>query len=173
MKKTVIKIIGKYFSLLRDIAENYQYSKFKSQYDLHPSFIFNGEGTKLYGNGTIKAQENSYIGRYSTLQSSDNAKILIGKNCKIGPFFSVWTHSSEVDSDYNFEENIIAKIGDVIIGDAVWIGANVVVTPGVKIGKNSIIGANSVVTKDVLDFAIVGGIPAKLIRYKNIQSEAR
>ena len=43
------------------------------------------------------------------------------------------------------------------------------VNPGVNIGSNSIIGANSVVTKDVLPNSIVGGVPAKLIRYKNLE----
>lgn len=58
------------------------------------------------------------------------------------------------------------KCGNIIIGDGVWIGTNVVISPGVKIGNNCIIGANTMVTKDVPDFAIVGGVPAKLIRYK-------
>ena len=54
-----------------------------------------------------------------------------------------------------------------------WIGANVFITPGVTVDDNSIIGANSVVTKDVEPFSIVGGAPAKLIRIKNISNEYR
>lgn len=54
----------------------------------------------------------------------------------------------------------------VIIGNDVWIGANVVIMPGVNIGDGAIIGAGAVVTKDVDDYAIVGGCPAKLIRYR-------
>ncbi len=52
----------------------------------------------------------------------------------------------------------------VTIGDGAWLGRNVIVLPGVKIGTGAIVGAGSVVTKDVDDFAIVGGAPAKFIR---------
>lgn len=54
----------------------------------------------------------------------------------------------------------------VVIGNDVWIGTNVVVLPGVKIGNGAIIAAGAVVTKDVPDYAIVGGVPAKIIKYK-------
>jgi maltose O-acetyltransferase len=59
--------------------------------------------------------------------------------------------------------NSITK-GPIIIEDNVWIGANVTITDGVRIGKDSVIAANSVVTKDVAPFDIVGGVPAKIIR---------
>jgi maltose O-acetyltransferase len=54
----------------------------------------------------------------------------------------------------------------VIIEDDVWIGANVVILPGVKVGRGAVIGAGAVVTKDISPFAIVGGVPAKLIKYR-------
>ena len=52
------------------------------------------------------------------------------------------------------------------IGDDVWIGTNVIILPGVNIGSHCIIGAGSGVTKDVPDYAIVGGVPAKIIRMR-------
>lgn len=54
----------------------------------------------------------------------------------------------------------------VIIEDDVWIGARVVILPGVKIGSGSILGTASVVTKDIPPYAIIGGNPARLIRYR-------
>lgn len=54
--------------------------------------------------------------------------------------------------------------GETIIGNKVWLGDNVVVLSGVKIGNNSIIGANSVVTKDIPSFSIAVGSPAKVIK---------
>jgi acetyltransferase-like isoleucine patch superfamily enzyme len=52
----------------------------------------------------------------------------------------------------------------MVIGDDVWIGANAVILPGVKIGTHSIVAAGAVVTKDVPEFSLVAGIPAKVIK---------
>ena len=147
----------------------YVYNSYRQRYNIAPSFIFNGKGIILYGEGKIEIGNNSYVGRHSSIQSSKNCSVKIGKNCKIGPFFCIWTESSKVDYDYNFCDKIESKVGDIFISDAVWIGANVVISPGVTIGENSIIGANSLVTKDVPPYAIVGGVPAKVLRYKNIE----
>ncbi len=56
--------------------------------------------------------------------------------------------------------------GDINIGEDCWIGINVVISPGVTIGKGAVIGANSVVTKDIPEYAIAVGAPAKVIRYR-------
>ena len=59
------------------------------------------------------------------------------------------------------------RVSEVVIGNDVWIGMRVIIMPGVKVGDGVVIGAGAVVTKDVPDFAIVGGVPAKIIRYRN------
>ena len=56
--------------------------------------------------------------------------------------------------------------GSIIIGDDVWVGDNALIMSGVHIGQGAVIAAGSVVTKDVPPYAIVGGIPAKLIKYR-------
>lgn len=162
------KIMAKIFSLFKESHQQNIYDSYRSRYIIDSSFHFNGEGVLMYGGGKISLGKNSYIGRFSLLQSSEGCEISIGKNCSIGPFFSIWTQSSEVDCDYKLKDQIKPKLGNVIIKDAVWIGVNVLISPGVTIGANAIVGANSVVTKDVPDNAIVGGIPAKILRYKNI-----
>lgn len=58
------------------------------------------------------------------------------------------------------------KFGQIIIKNDVWIGANCLITAGVTIGEGAVIAGGSVVTKDVEPFAIMGGVPAKLIRYR-------
>ena len=56
--------------------------------------------------------------------------------------------------------------GDIVIGNDVWIGTNVFLLAGVKIGDGAIIGAGAIVTHDVEPYAVVGGVPAKVIRYR-------
>lgn len=168
LKNYLLSFFSRIYRILEYANQLNDYNQFRKKYDIHQSFIFNGKGILMYGDGKIKIEEHTYIGRYSTLQVTPNYQISIGKNCKIGPFFSIWTQSSSVDHDFNFVDTINPKIGNITIGDAVWIGVNVIISPGVTIGENSIIGANSVVTKDVPPYAIVGGNPAKIIRYKRI-----
>lgn len=163
-----MSLIAKIFSKCKDCYQLEIYKNYRKKYTIDRSFNFNGEGTLMYGDGEIIIEKNSYIGRFSLLQVSGEASISIGENCSIGPFFKAWTHSSEVDADFNFKDQIKPRVGSIIIKDAVWIGANVLISPGIIIGSNAIIGTNSVVTKDVPDYAIVGGIPAKIIRFKNI-----
>lgn len=69
-------------------------------------------------------------------------------------------------NNVNYEDSAIRKNKEVIIGNDVWIGANVVILPGVTIGDGAIIAAGAIVTKDVSPYAVVGGVPAKLIKYR-------
>ena len=75
------------------------------------------------------------------------------------------SHPNSIDCSFTKE-----LPGKVIIGDYVWIGANVVVTSGVNIGSFSVIGAGSVVTKDIPDYVIAIGAPARVIKKYNFNS---
>jgi len=72
-------------------------------------------------------------------------------------FSAEWQEKSNTDIPY-------VNKGDTVIGNDVWMGYESVVLPGVKIGNGAIIGARAVVTKDVPAYAIVGGVPAKILR---------
>jgi len=81
---------------------------------------------------------------------------------------------------FNFLKNETCKINKtiqenytVIIGNDVWIGENVKILNGIKIGNGAIIGTGAVVVKDVLPYTIVGGIPAKIIRYRFNEDEIK
>ncbi|MEZ9628233.1 DapH/DapD/GlmU-related protein [Vibrio breoganii] len=63
--------------------------------------------------------------------------------------------------------------GTVKVGDDVWIGQRVIILPNIKVGNGVIIGAGSVVTKNIPDFAIVAGNPAKIIRYRNNEAHEK
>ena len=64
------------------------------------------------------------------------------------------------------EGGIAVAKGDIVIGDDVWIGENAIICSGVTIGQGAIVAAGAVVTKDVEPYAIVGGNPAKVIKYR-------
>ena len=100
---------------------------------------------------------------------SDKPKIFIGDNVSIGPNLTLVADSCANNGiEINNFDDVIQKLtkkGIIKIEDDVWIGANVTILPNVKIGKCSIIGAGSIVTKDVKSNSIYAGNPAKFIRY--------
>lgn len=124
---------------------------------------------------------NSSIGAYSYIQESS-----VLNNCEVGRFCSIapkvviapgkhnpdFTSTSALFFTNHPKLPITFKSADysanekVSIGNDVWVGLNAVILDGVKIGDGAIIAAGSVVTKDVEPYSIVGGVPAKHIRYR-------
>ena len=84
-------------------------------------------------------------------------KVTIGAKCKIGPFCVIATTNHEGDDLHD-------AVASVRIGDRVWIGARAIILPGVTIGDGMIIGAGSVVTKDLLTGKVWVGTPARCLR---------
>lgn len=144
---------------------NISYRILRNKYDIHPSFRFNGRFIEMYGLGRIKIEKNSYIGSFSTLQADHGCILRIGEGCMISHNVRIYTSTASPDQDLSQRPHV-TKYGNVEIGNYVWIGANTFINPGVRIGDNSVVGANSVVTKDIKENTIVGGVPAKLIRTK-------
>ncbi len=92
----------------------------------------------------------------------DVAKVIIGDNCQMAPNVAIYTAGHPVHPD---TRNTLYEYGiEVTIGDNVWIGGNTVICPGVHIGSNTVIGAGSVVTKDIPDWVIAAGNPCRVIR---------
>ncbi|MFZ5932925.1 MAG: acyltransferase [Patescibacteria group bacterium] len=104
----------------------------------------------------ISIGEGTIIGDHAFLDG--RAPLAIGKHVDIAS--SVMIYNSEHDLT---REDFSAIEEPVEIGDYVFIGPRAIILPGVKIGKGAVIAAGAVVTKDVPDFAIVGGVPAKVI----------
>ena len=105
----------------------------------------------------------------------NDAQLYIGSFCSIAKevtFFLSGNHSLETVSTYPFEyycfheEPASLSKGNIVIGDDVWIGYRAVVLSGVHIGQGAVVAAGAVVTKDVPPYAIVGGVPAKVIKYR-------
>lgn len=92
----------------------------------------------------------------------DVAKVKIGNNCQLAPNVSIYTAGHPI---HPASRNTMYEYGiEVTIGDNVWIGGNTVIVPGVHIGSNTVIGAGSVVTKDIPDWVVAAGNPCRVIR---------
>ena len=85
-------------------------------------------------------------------------KLTIGDHVDIASDVMIYNSEHDLDSP-----DFSARTEPVSIGDYCFIGPRVIILPGVNIGKGAIVGAGAVVTKDVENFAIVGGVPAKVI----------
>lgn len=104
--------------------------------------------------------EDTFINHNAYLM--DGAKISIGSHCFIGPNCGMYTANHPLLAS---ERNRgLEKASPIIIEDDVWIGADVTILPGVRIGKGSVIGAKSVVTKDIPSNVIAAGNPCQILR---------
>ena len=92
----------------------------------------------------------------------DDGQIYIGDRVLFGPNVTVATASHPTDPERRAKG--LQYNRDVYIGENVWIGANAVILPGVHIGKNSVIGAGSVVTKDIPENVVAVGNPCRVLR---------
>ena len=125
----------------------------------------------------IYASESSLISIGSNVSFNSNVminargkgKISIGNNVLIGPNVVLRSsnHSFETIKLPIIEQGM--KDGEIIVHDDVWIGSNAVILPNCKIGKGVIVAAGAVVTCDIESHTVVGGIPAKLIRKRDLK----
>ncbi|MEZ7493962.1 acyltransferase [Leeuwenhoekiella aequorea] len=157
-----------FFDELNANSQQATYNHYRNKYSLANSFRFNGEGIIFHGDGAICIGSNTYLGRHSYISAFINTKIQIGDNCSISHNVKIYTISNQTDQNMDSVDAKNKIIGDVLIGNGVWIGANVFIKEGVTIGNNSVVGANAVVISNVPENAIYGGVPAKLLRYKVI-----
>jgi maltose O-acetyltransferase len=92
----------------------------------------------------------------------DIAPVNIGNNVMIGPNVDIYTVNHPLTA--SGRQAYLAQGSPVKIGNDVWIGGKVTITPGVSIGNNVVVAAGAVVTKDVPDNVLVGGVPARVIK---------
>ncbi|MEL6579494.1 MAG: acyltransferase [Cyanobacteria bacterium J06621_12] len=112
----------------------------------------------------IEIGANTYINRNTIIDAI--ALIKIGQDCAIASNCYITDHDHGLDLRFPpLQQPMVAQ--QTIIGDRVWIGANATVLKGVQIGNDAVVGAGSVVTKDVPSKAIVVGVPARVLRMKN------
>ncbi|MBQ8426737.1 MAG: acyltransferase [Clostridia bacterium] len=94
-----------------------------------------------------------------------NGEVVIGNDVMMGPEVVIYTSGHKYDrTDIPMWKQGSTEMQAVTIKDDVWIGRRVIIMPGVTIGTGAVLGGGAVVTKDVPDFAVVGGVPAKVIK---------
>lgn len=104
-----------------------------------------------------------YVNRYTIFDAHEH--IAVGARAMIGP------HCYITDADHSYEPckavmDQPMRSKPVVIGEEAWMGAHVVVLPGVRIGRGAVIGANSIVNRDIPDNAIAVGAPARVVRMR-------
>ena len=142
--------------------------------------------------GTVHIMEGVNLGKLSTLSAADHSEIVIGEGtsfyssvllsgsvtigngCLFGPNVTVMSGGHIIndrrpirlqDAEY-IKEHGRPSDNPVKIGDDCWLGVNVVILPGVELGKGCVVGAGAIVTKSFDDYSVVGGVPARLLKMR-------
>ena len=121
-------------------------------------------GVFLGGHGEITIGAGTVLNEGCIIAALE--RVEIGANCLLAPRVYI------LDVDHVFERSDIPiteqgyNVAPVVIGDGVWIGTQAVICKGVSIGHGAVIGANSVVTRDIPAMAVAAGLPAKVIRMR-------
>jgi len=165
----------------------------------NPKNIFIGRGTKVFYNVILIANnkkdsliigKNCDIHSFCEIRASEN-KIRIGDNCSlnnfgmivskgeisIGNFVRIGPHCLIISSNHIYENPEITileqgtKGTGIVIEDDVWIRGGVQILDGVKIGRGSIVAAGAIVTKEIPEYSVAAGIPAKVIKKRELQKK--
>jgi len=126
-----------------------------------------GAGVKIYPCKYISLADDVSINRNCTISTSTSGRspVKIGSNVMLAEGVKIVGGNHEI-SDINTPMMLQGegKQGAIIIGDDVWLGTNTIILTGVKIGKGVVVAAGAVVTKDLPDYVIAAGVPARIIK---------
>lgn len=117
-------------------------------------------GARFYNPHNIKIGKDTIVGEFSVLDG--RAKLSIGDHVDIATEVMIYNSQHDINEE-DFSDPEKVELGEVTIGDYVFIGPRAIILPGVNIGKGGVIAAGAVVTKDVSEYEVVGGVPAQKI----------
>jgi len=166
----LIKILYRVLNIFPKICLKLKITLYEQQLGFKINFISQGEGgLSLSGDlSNFKIDETSHLKANTFIECSGG--VSIGKYFHTGRSLTIFStnHNYDNASMIPYDELVVKK--PVLVKDFVWCGSNVNILPGVTVGEGAVIAGGSVVTKDIPDYAIVGGNPAKIIKYRNISS---
>jgi acetyltransferase-like isoleucine patch superfamily enzyme len=113
--------------------------------------------------GNVKIGKDTFI-LSGVVRSGPRSRVVIGRRCSLGANVRINCVTHFTGGPHAPHALIPHREADIVVGDDVWIGHNVVITPGRRIRDRAVVGANSVVTHDVPDGCVVGGVPARPIK---------
>lgn len=119
-------------------------------------------GTQFFYPAQVEIGQDTIIGQNAFLDG--RAKLKIGNHVDIASDVMIYNSEHDINS-----ADFAAKSAEVEIGDYVFIGPRAIILPGVKIGQGAVVAAGAVVTKDVPEFKIVGGVPAREIGERELK----
>jgi maltose O-acetyltransferase len=165
-------VLGKIVALasqkFEELRWNNVYEGYRRKYEVAKTFRFNGPGICLIGDNRIRLGENSYIGSYSTIQSdAKGCEVVVGRDCVLSHYIMMYTKSHSANPE--LRRKGVPDCESIRIGNDCWIGVRVFIRQGVTIGDRVVVGANSVVTRDVPDGCVVAGCPAEIKKGFSVQ----
>lgn len=119
-------------------------------------------GTQFFNPRNIKIGKGTIIGQNAFLDGRD--RLIIGNHVDIASDVMIYNSEHDINSD-----EFKATTGEVIVEDYVFIGPRVIILPGVKVGRGAVVAAGAVVTRDVEEGMMVGGVPAKVIGQRKLK----
>jgi acetyltransferase-like isoleucine patch superfamily enzyme len=139
--------------------------------------VYLGSGVHIYrwsilelgsGEGSLHVGSNTFI-QSGCILNAFVGNITIGANCMIAAHCALTPYQHGfADTRRLMREQPLTSRGDIVIEDDVWLGLNASVMDGVNVGQGAVVGAGAVVTKDIPPYAIAGGVPARVIRFREI-----
>ncbi|MBL4898719.1 MAG: CatB-related O-acetyltransferase [Colwellia sp.] len=189
VKNRIKKLLRSLAYLFQNLTDDRNYLHLSSEGKMSPLAIIRGSilsGKVNIGDyakihqaeigGDVTIGEHTTLWGPQLVVNSMVNPIVIGKYCSIARNVAIqeFNHNFQRPSTHFMNQNVfggsysedIVSSGGIAIGNDVWIGTHSVILSGVKIGNGAVVAANSVVSKDVPPYAIVGGSPAKVIKYR-------
>jgi virginiamycin A acetyltransferase len=167
------------YTIIKDIIKQIKLNKFRKKWRYNNK---NNETIpmNIFDTSLVTVGKYSY-GELNVISFNNKSKLKIGNLCSIAQnvkFILDADHRTETISTFPFNVKILKEVkyeaiskGNIIVEDDVWIGYGAMILSGVKIGQGAVIAAGAIVTKDVPPYSIVGGIPARVLKYRFLKEQ--